>query len=149
MGKDDETKNKVDTFVVTPQSPYYLSSSYSPGALITAIKFDGKKIRSWGVGFIDGTITKPEMTEGDENLAIANAWEMVNSMITSWIMNVIDPKLHASVACANFAHEMWENIRKRYSVPNVPRIHKLKVEIVSCKQGNMEVVEFLSKLTSL
>jgi len=64
-------------------------------------------------------------------------------------MNAIDPKLHASVAYANFAHEMWENIRKRYLVPNRPRIHKLKAEIASCKQGSVEVVEFLSKLISL
>jgi len=42
MGKDEATKNKVGTFVITSQSPYYLSPSYSPGALITAIKFDGK-----------------------------------------------------------------------------------------------------------
>ena len=44
---------------------------------------------------------------------------------------------------------MWENIRKRYSIPNIPRIHKLKAEIASCKQGNMDVVDFLSKLMSL
>jgi len=70
-------------------------------------------------------------------------------MISSWIMNVIDPKLSASVAYANSAHAMWENIRKCYSVPRVPRMHKLKAEITSCQQGNMEVVEFLAKLMSL
>jgi len=35
-----------------------------------------------------------------------NAWEMVNSTICSWIINVIDPKLHASVAYAKTAYEM-------------------------------------------
>jgi len=99
------------------------------------------------------------MNEGDENSAIANAWKMVNSiitswimnnsMITSWIMNVIDPQLHASVAYANSTHKMWGNIKKQYSMPNVPRIHKLKAEIASCKQSNMEVFKFLSKLMSL
>ena len=85
------------------------------------------------LGFIDGIITKSGMTGGDENLAMTNAWEMVNSMITSWIMNVIDLKLHGSIAYINSPHAMWQNIRKRYSVPNIPRIHKLKVEIASCK----------------
>ena len=154
MGKDE-------TFIITPHSPYYLSPSDSPGALITAIRFDGKNYDLWEqavktalraknkLGFIDGTITKPEVTGGDESLVMANTWEMVNSMITSWIMNVIDPKLHASVAYAHSAYAIWENIRKRYSVPNIPRIHKLKAEIASCKQGNMDVVEFFSKLMSL
>jgi len=73
---------------------------------------------------------------------------MVNSMITSWIMNVIDPKLHPSMACVDTAQKMWENIWKRYSIPNIPRIHQLKAAIASCKQGQ-EVVDFFSQLMSL
>ena len=44
---------------------------------------------------------------------------------------------------------MWGNIQKRYSIINVPCIHQLKVEIASCKQGSVEVVEFYSKLMGL
>ena len=50
---------------------------------------------------------------------------------------------------ADSAQAIWENIRKRYSVPNVPKIHNLKAQITSCKQGNLEVVEFFSKLMGL
>ena len=76
------------------------------------------------LAFIDGKITKPTVKDG-EYLTEANAWEIVNSMITSWIMDVIDPKLHASVAYVDSAQTMWENIWKRYSTPNVPRIDQL------------------------
>ena len=60
-----------------------------PLALITPIKVDGKNYDLWEqavrkalgaknkLGFIDGKITKPEMNKGDENSAIANAWEML------------------------------------------------------------------------
>ena len=48
------------------------------------------------LGFIDGTITKPTEKDG-KTLAKINACKMVNSMIQSCIMNVIDPKLHKSV----------------------------------------------------
>jgi len=53
-------------------SPYFLHPSDSPRAIITAIKFDGKNYDVWEqvvrtslksknkLGFIDGTITKPE-----------------------------------------------------------------------------------------
>ena len=75
--------------------------------------------------------------------------EMVNSMVISWILNVLDPKLHASIAYIDPAHKMWENTHKRYSVPNAARIHQLKAEIASSKQGNMDVVEFFSKLMGL
>lgn len=64
-------------------------------------------------------------------------------------MNDIDPKLHASIAYADSSQAVWENIQKRYVVPNVPKIHRLKAEIASCKQGNMYVIEFFSKLMGL
>jgi len=153
MGKSETAKG----FVVTNQSPYYLHPSDGPGAIITTIKFDGKKYDLWEkavktalksknkLGFIDGSIQKPTV-EKDEYLAELNAWEMVNSMVISWIFNVLDPKLHASVAYVDSAHKMWENIHKRYSVLNAPRIHQLKVAIASSEQGNMDMVEFFSKL---
>ena len=48
-----------------------------------------------------------------------------------------------------FSQAIWENIKKSYAVPNVPKIHQLKAEIASCKQGNLKVVEFFSKLMRL
>ena len=100
------------------------------------------------VGFIDGTITKTTVQDG-KIAAEINAWEMVNSMVQSWIMNIIDPKLHKSVAYVNSAQSLWENIRKRYAVANIPKIHTLKAEIASCKQNKQEVVEFFSRLMGL
>ena len=41
---------------------------------------------------------------------LAEARKMVNSMITLWIMNVIDSKLHVSVAHVDLAQKVWENI---------------------------------------
>ena len=98
------------------------------------------------LGFIDSSISKLEPMTSLKN---KNAWNMVNSMIISWMLNVIDCKLHTSVAYEATAHKMWANIQKRYLVINVPCIHQLKVEIASCKQGSMEVVEFYSKLMGL
>ena len=43
----------------------------------------------------------------------------------------------------------WENIEKRYSLPNVRKIYQLKVEIALCKQGNLELVDFFNKLMGL
>ena len=64
-------------------------------------------------------------------------------MIMSWILNVIEPRLHARIAyAADSAQAIWESIQKRYSVPNVPNIHLLKLEIALCKQGDLEVVNF-------
>ena len=105
---------KIPDFVINNQSPYYLHPSDVPGAIITVIKFDGKNYELWEKvvsmaltaknkkAFINGTITKPDMNKR-ASLAEINAWVILNSMITSWILNVIDPKLHASIAYANSA----------------------------------------------
>ena len=100
------------------------------------------------LSFIDGSIIKPDLKDGVITQE-GKAWEMVNSMIVSWIMNVIDPKLHKSVAYVNSAQKLWENIQKRYAVPNIPKIHKLKAEITSCKQNKQDIVDFFSRLVGL
>ena len=136
---------KDGSVIIDSQSPYYLYPSDSPGAIITSIKFDGKNYELWEravrtslrsknkLRFIDGTISRLVKEDG-KGLPEINAWEMVNSMIQSWLMNVIEPKLHKSVAYVDSAQKLWENIKKRHAVANIPKIHKLKAEIASCKQ---------------
>ena len=139
------------------QSPCVLHPFDSHGAIILAIKFDGENYNLWEqavrtalkaknkLGFIDGRKTKLKVKEGEDTTQL-NAREIVNSMITSWIINVINPKLHASVM---YVESAQEKTTKCYSIPYLPRIHQLKAEIASFKQGDQEVVEFFTKLMGL
>ena len=84
--------DKAKEFVIDNQSSYYLYPSDAPGAIITALKFDGKNYELWEkvvlyalmaknkVTFIDGTISKPPMQKGAYS-AEANAWIIVNSIV--------------------------------------------------------------------
>ena len=58
-------------------------------------------------------------------------------------------KVGPSVAYAQTARVMWEDLRKRYGVASAPKIYQLKSSISECKQGGLEVVEFHSKLIGL
>jgi len=139
MAKDGQKK----TLMIEPHSPYYLHPSEGPGMLITAEVFDGKNYELWEnavrislkaknkLGFIDGTLKKPEIGEG--NFTEYHSWDMVNSMICSWLLNVIDRKLHPSVAFAETARAMWEDLHKRYGVASAPKIYQLKTSIAECK----------------
>ena len=156
MGDDGEGSE----FVIDSRSPYFLHPSDASSAIITTIRLNGRNFNTWEkavitaltvknkIALVDGTITKPD-PKGECNPAQINAWIIVNSMVTSLILNVIEPRLHASIAYADSAQAIWENIQKRYSVPNVPKIHQLKVEIASCKQGTLDMVEFFNKLMGL
>jgi len=52
----------------------------------TALKSKNK------LGFMEGTITKPT-AQDDSDTTELQAWEMGNSMICSWMLNVINHKL--------------------------------------------------------
>ena len=119
-------------FLIEPHSPYYLLPSDGPGVLITAKVFDGENYDFWEkavhmalksknkLGFINGTLKKPDVKEGD--FTEFHAWDMVNSMVCSWLLNVIDRKLRPSVAYAETAEAMWDDLRKRYGVASVPKL---------------------------
>ena len=85
-------------------------------AVQTALKAKNK------LGFIEGTLVKPNPKEGEDNSELV-AWEMANSMICSWTVNVIDPRLHASMAYADTTQVMQENLSKRYAIANTPKVH--------------------------
>ena len=100
-------------FVIEPHSPYYLHPSDGPGVLITVEVFDSESYDLWEkavrtalksknkLRFINGTLKKPDVKEGD--FTKFHAWDMVNSMVCLWLLNVIDRKLRPSVAYAKTA----------------------------------------------
>jgi len=85
-------------FIVENQSSCCLHQSEEPGVAITSAIFNGKNYNIWRktvrtalksknkLGFIDGTITKLKPQEGEDQSELV-AWDMVNSMICSWIVH--------------------------------------------------------------
>jgi len=88
-------------------------------AVRTALKFKNK------LGFIEETLKKLVSKEGEDTPKL-HAWEMANSMIRSWILNFIDPKLRASIAYNDTTEFMWQNLNKLYAVSDAPKIHQPK-----------------------
>jgi len=143
-------------FVIDNQSQYFLHLSEGPSVTITTVIFNSKNYDLWQkalrtalrsknkLGFIDGLIKKPK-----DDPSEINAWKTVNSMICLWILNVVDPKLRTSIAYVETAREMWTNLQKRYAIGNTPKIHQLKADLATCKQGELDVVEFYSKLSGM
>ena len=65
------------------------------------------------------------------------------------MFNVINPKLRMNIAYSDTAQIMWEDMKKRYAMANTPKIHQLKANIANCKQGDLDVGDFYSKLMHL
>ena len=125
--------------------------------MITAVIFDGKNYDLWEkavktsfksknkLRFIEGTITKPSPKDGEDTIEL-QTWEIANSMVCSWILNVIKPKFRTSIAYVDTAKHMWTSLKKHCAVSNVPKIHQLNTKLAECKQGGFEVVDFCRDL---
>jgi len=70
-------------------------------------------------------------------------------MLCSWMLNIIDLKLQMSVLYSETAKIMWDDLKKRYGITHTPKIHQLKVNLANCKQGELSVGDFYSKLINL
>ena len=100
------------------------------------------------LGFIEGTLMRPT-TKDDEEFFECHTWNMANSMLCYWLLNVIDPKLRMMIAYCETARSMWDDLWKRCEMANTPKMHQLKENIANCKQGDMEIGELYSKLVNL
>ncbi|KAL2927193.1 Retrovirus-related Pol polyprotein from transposon RE1 [Bienertia sinuspersici] len=143
--------NKIDV-----SSPFYLGSGDQPGNLITHLLLKSDNYVAWSraitlslkarrkFGFVDGSISKP--TDSTTLLD----WETVNSMVVSWILRSIEPKLVESIPFHDNAKQLWDYLDKRFCIANGPRIQQLRAQIADCRQTkSMSVEDFYNKLIGL
>ncbi|CAO2824708.1 unnamed protein product [Amaranthus hypochondriacus] len=118
-----ENEGKLD-----PSSPYYLASGDQPGNLITHVPLRGDNYLQWSramtlalkarrkFGFIDGTITQP--SEKKQFLD----WETNNSMLVSWMLRSMEPKVASSLPYYDNAKQLWNALAKKYRIANGPKL---------------------------
>ena len=87
--------------------------------------------------------------EPTESMKILD-WETVNSMLVSWILTSIDPKLAGTIWLHEEAKRLWDYLEKRFCVANGPRLQQLRASIVDSKQGKSQSLEdYYTKLMNL
>lgn len=153
---DVSSASKSDQTSVSTTTSYSLHASDNPGALITSVTFTGDNYNEWStelinalkakrkIGFIDGTIPKPSITDPNFEL-----WSSVNSMIVGWIRTSIEARVRSTVTFIADSHKLWENLKKRFAVGNKVRIHHLKEQLSSCKQDGQSVMDYYGHLAKM
>ena len=140
-----------------PSSPYFLHHSDSPGLVLVSQHLTGDNYSSWSramtialsiknkVGFIDGSISKPEGT--DFNLL--NSWIRNNNMVISWILNSVSKEISASILFSESAHDIWIDLKDRFQQSNGPRIFQLRRDLINHTQNQNSVGMYFTKLKAL
>lgn len=148
--KKPDTSGKT---TINPSSPYYFGSSDNPGTPLVAVALTGDNYRNWArsmktalrtktkLGFVDGTVKKPP-TESSE----FHDLDKVDSMVTAWIINLVNPALHSSIAHASTARGIWLDLKERFEQTNAPRIHQLWRDLCLIQQEtSTNVTEYYTK----
>ncbi|CAN7024392.1 unnamed protein product [Brassica rapa subsp. trilocularis] len=148
--------NPITTVVRRTISPYDLHSADNPGAVISHPLLKGTNYDEWACGiktalcsrkkfgFIDGSIKRPE--EGSTDL---EDWWTIQALLVSWIRMTIEPNLRSNISHKDVAQDLWEHLKRRFSVMNGPRIQQIKSELAGCKQKGMAVEAYFGKLNRI
>lgn len=137
-------------------SPYDLTSGDNPGAVISSPLLNGTNYDEWVInlrmalssrkkfGFIDGSILKP--AADSENL---EDWVANNHLLVGWIKQTIESKLRSSISTREVAKELWDIIKKRFSVKSGARLQQLRNLLAMCKQNGASVDDYFGRLTKI
>ena len=74
------------------------------------------------LGFVNGTIKTPSEETHPDDYA---TWSRCSDMVHSWIVNTLKLDILDSVIYYVPAHEVWEDLRERFSQSNAPRISEI------------------------
>ena len=86
------------------------------------------------IGFVDGTIKPPSSTEKPAGYAL---WVRRDKMVLLWLLNSIELDLANGVVYVETSHEVWEDLRDRFSQGNAPNIFQIKDNCISFTKLNI------------
>ena len=101
------TANSASVTTIDESHPFFLHYRENLGAILVAQPLVNDNYASWAksmqrvlgakskLGFIDGSLSlTPSM---EKNPLLVQAWTKCNTMVVSWTLNCISPKILASV----------------------------------------------------
>ncbi|XP_073131628.1 uncharacterized protein [Henckelia pumila] len=137
-------------------SPLYLQNGDHPGMKLVSHLLTGNNYNSWNRSmttalttknkfvFVDGSLLKPNSDD-----LLFGAWIRCNSMVISWILNVVSRDIADSLLYMSTASEIWGDLRNRFYESNAPRIFQIKKLLNGLQQGLMDANSYYTKLRIL
>ncbi|KAI3722511.1 hypothetical protein L2E82_33550 [Cichorium intybus] len=156
MAGDEGPSNKTGSNTSDHESPYYLHPSDYPRQMQVNDALSDKNYADWvqemenflfaknKIGFIDGTIVKPEKTSKEYM-----AWMRCDAMIKGWLTTAMEKEIRGSVKYASTASEIWSDLRERFGKESAPRAYELKNQLSTTRQDGTSVSAYYTKLRSL
>ncbi|KAM0002197.1 putative RNA-directed DNA polymerase [Helianthus debilis subsp. tardiflorus] len=158
-GKDDNVVGKSESQnqnLSDHNSPFYIhASDYTRQMQVSEALTDGN-YTDWAqemlnflfaknkVGFIDGTLKKPE-PDSDDYMA----WMRADAMIKGWLHTAMEKDIRTSVKYATTAQEVWTDLKERFGKGSAPRAYELKQSLSGIRQEGTSVSAYYTRLRTL
>ncbi|KAI3719915.1 hypothetical protein L6452_20821 [Arctium lappa] len=139
-----------------PNSPFYIHASDYPKQMHVNDNLTDSNYADWSqemmnflfaknkVGFVDGTIEKPEKTHTNYML-----WMRCDVMVKGWLTTAMERDIRGSVKYANTASEIWADLQERFGKESAPRAYELKQTLASTHQNGASVSTYYTKLRAI
>ncbi|KAF7144617.1 hypothetical protein RHSIM_Rhsim04G0056500 [Rhododendron simsii] len=140
-----------------PNDPFYIHHSDQPGLILVTQPLTEENYNTWSramlmalniknkEGFVNGTIQQPSTTSTTE----FQQWRRCNNLVKAWLFNSISEDIKASVIYNESAHEIWTDLKERFSRTNSVHLFHVEEAIHDCKQDNMTIGAYYTKLKGL
>ncbi|XP_042006093.1 uncharacterized protein LOC121754867 [Salvia splendens] len=110
-------------------SPYYLHPNDNPSLQLVPHVLTGSNYIHWSRSVNTALLVKNKISFVNDDLLFP-AWLRCNSMVVSWLQNSISPQICSSVMYLEDAHEIWSDLRIRFSQLDFARAYQLKQHII-------------------
>ena len=99
------------------------------------------------LGFIDGslTISFPLV----DSPTTVQSWICADNMVGTLIINLVSPRLQASIIYRDTTLEIWTNLRDTFSQGNCTKVFNLQKQIAEIHQGEQSLTNYFSQLKVL
>ena len=75
------------------------------------------------------------------------SWDIEDSIIMSWLWNIMQPKFSKNYMLLSTTKEIWDMVKRTYSkVQDVSIIFEIKMKLSSTKQGVLIVKEYYNEM---
>lgn len=114
--KNTEIIQKV-TQKYDEEDKYYLTPNDGSGTLITLVQLKNENFDEWvdsieivlesknKLGFLNISIPQPSETN-----VKYKRWKKINTLVSSWILNTIEPSLRSSITKTRIVKNIWDEL---------------------------------------
>lgn len=121
-----------------------------------SVKFNGAGYSNWkmsimlslsaknNLGFVDGTIVKPEITFLDYK-----ASERCNDLVRSCLLCNLDDSISCSVLFFKISREIWLDLEDRCGYASMTQIYTLEQQLFELTKGSKTIFSFFTEIKAL